>query len=254
MLRTDGENKTSDTGIETFPFLRLPPEVREMIYHHHLTSERIAPRYAALTKRWTPIDLVYVSRTIYSEAVFHLYTKGEFVLAVRPESVFCLATCPGKADLEIFAKSQKTMDLIRHIALEIHWPSVEYSKLVDRGCSRDDFKTDTMFKQTIATVGAILAGLPMLRTIDVSWFQMTVHELPLIEAAPPRYKIPIWLRGLKQVRRKNEKVLIRMPLKGPISTEELAWDQEDRGEIVNLLMEMKEDVQELQGIWTEGPY
>ena len=111
-----------------------------------------------------------------------------------------------------------------------------------------------MFKQTIATVGAILAGLPMLRTIDVSWFQMTVHELPLIEAAPPRYKIPIWLRGLKQVRRKNEKVLIRMPLKGPISTEELAWDQEDRGEIVNLLMEMKEDVQELQGIWTEGPY
>ena len=106
----------------------------------------------------------------------------------------------------------------------------------------------------MAKVGAMLSNLPALRTIDVSWFETAEDESLLIEFPPPRYAIPVWLRSLKHVRRKNEKVLIRMPLGSPISTEELARDQADRDEVVDLLIEVKEDVQALRGYLQEGPY
>ncbi|CAD6594258.1 MAG: hypothetical protein ASARMPREDX12_008549 [Alectoria sarmentosa] len=255
MSHTDRANNTSDTGKSTFSFLELPTEVRAMIYHHHLTSGRIVPRHVEVTKRWRPIDLLYVNRTVYNEAFFHLYTKGDFVLEVRPESIFGLATCRGTTEtgaivgLQDFVKSQKILDLIRHIDLEIHWPSVEYSRLmvVDRDSGLVACTMNDRLKQTMAAVGAMLPALPGLRTIDVSWCQMTISSTELTKAAPPQYKIPVWLRGLKQVRRKNEKVLIRMPLQGSTSTKELAEEQDDRDEFANLLREIKEDLLELQG-------
>lgn len=258
MGHTDQEDNTSDTGRATLPFLRLPTEVREMIYHHHLTSKRIVPRHPALTTRWTPIDLLYVCRAIYNEAFFHLYTRGDFVLAVRPESIFALSTCWGTNNtspdisLESFVKSQKILDLIRHIDVQIHWPSVEYCKLMDRGSRGETPSTDKLLKQTMATVGAMLSELPCLRSIDVSWFHMTVRASELTKAAPPTYRIPVWLRGLKQIRRKNEKVDIRMPLTGPISTKELAEEQQDRGEFLNVLREVRENLQDIQGDLKEG--
>lgn len=260
MSHTDRENSSSCAGKGTFSFLQLPAEVRDMIYHHCLTSETIVPRYSAWTKRWTPIDLLYVNRTIYNEAFFHLYTKGEFVLVIRPESLFALASCWATNDisasvgLELFFKTKRILDLIRHIRLEIHWPSVQYSTLMDRKISRRAPTTDNMLKRTIRTTGAMLSELPALRTIDVSWYHMTVCPWELAKVAPPDYKIPVWLRGLKQVRRKDEKVLIRMPSTGPVSTEELAQGQGDRDELANLLKEVREDLQELKGCLQERLY
>lgn len=248
---------------KTFPLLRLPAEVRVMIYHYHLTSEKIPHRwhqFREFTTRWAPINLLYVNRTIYNEAFFHLYTKGEFVLDVTPDCIRGLATLHdmeninASVGLELFFNSPKTVGLIRHVALDLHWPTTEYANLKDQLCERHAFPTDKMFEQTMAKMGAMLSDLPALRTIDVLWLSITKRESRFIEAAPPRYKIPIWLRGLKHVRRKNEKVLIRMPLKGPISTEELEQDQEDRGELLNLLIEVKEDIQALRGFLEEGAY
>lgn len=247
----DQESITSNVGQGTFNFLGLPAEVREMIYHHHLTARRILPRHHFLAKRWTPINLLYVCRTIYDEAFFHLYTKGEFVLAIRPEIICGLATCRGMDDIsgsvafELFVKSEKIRHIIRHIALDIHWPSIEYSVFM----GSDDTPTlDQMLKQTMAAVGPMLSPLPGLRTIDISWLHMTLSVEELEKISPPSYKIPRWLRGLKEVRRRsNEKVLIRMPVKGPISTEQLERDQQDMGNISNCIAEMKEDVAEMLG-------
>lgn len=232
MADADRGNSSSDTCSMRPSFLVLPAEVRTLIYHHHLTSGRIVPRKPAFTQRWTPIDLLYVCRTIYSEAFYHLYTKGEFVLAIRPESVVGLATSLLTDDIsssdgpEIFVKSQIIRSLIRHIHLKIHWPSVGYAKMMDYGISDTTPTTNVMLKKTIATVGAMLSKLPSLRTVDVSWSHMTVLAVESTRAAPPRYRIPGWLRGLEQVRRTNREVLIRMPLVGPISTEERAKRQE----------------------------
>ena len=251
MELADRENNKGDTGKGTFAFLRLPVEVREMIYHNHLTSEPILPRYPFFNKRWTPIDLLYVNRTIYNEAFFHLYTRGEFVLAVRPESIFGLATCLGMTDvsasngLELFVKSKKILHLLRNIALDIHWPSIEYSELMDCDRNQDTPTTNEMLKQNMATVGAMLSRLPGLRIIDVSWLHMTVYRSEVIATAPSKYRIPVWLRGLKQVRRKNEQVLIRMPSKSPISTEQLSKDQA-LGEDLNTLREIGEDLAEME--------
>ena len=249
MKLADRENKTGDTGKGTFAFLRLPVEIREMIYHNHLTSERILPRYPFFNERWTPIDLLYVSRTIYNEAFFHLYTRGEFVFAVRPETISGLATCLGMTDvsasngLEPFVKSKKILHLLRNIALEIHWPSLNYSKLMDRGRNQDVPTMNDMLTQTMATVGAMLSHLPGLRIIDVSWHHMTLYVSELTATAPSKYRIPVWLRGLKQVRRKNEQVLIRMPSKSPISTEQLSRDQAP-GKNLDVLREMAENLAE----------
>ena len=141
---TDGGNSTSNICNATFPFLKLPTEIRFMIYDHHLTSEKIARRHAIDTGRWTPIDLLYVCRTIYDEAFPHLYTKGEFVLEARPWNIFGLATVyetrDPKSDVALgtfktFAKSEKIRDLIRHIRLEIHWPSVLFYRYMVTNCS-----------------------------------------------------------------------------------------------------------------------
>ena len=242
---------TSDTSKARFPFLKLPTEIRAVIYHYHLTSEQIVPRHMTLTKRWTPINLLYVSRTVYNEAFYHLYTKGDFVLSIRPESIFGLATCLATSDiiagvgLEIFHMSSKSLELIRNIVLKIHWPSIEYSTLMDCSSPEDAPTLNVMLKQTVTTAGAMLSGLPELRTIDVAWSHMTVCASERTEAAPPGYKILVWLRGLKQVRRKNARVLVRMPLESPVSTEELAREQEDRGRIANICGEIREDIEDL---------
>ena len=255
MSYTDQGINTRDTGKATFPFLKLPAEVRTVIYHYHLTSEPIVPRHATLTKRWTPIDLLYVNHTIYNEAFFHLYTKGDFVLSMRPDSIFGLATCIATVDinagagLEIFHMSSKVLELIRNIVLKIHWPSIEYSRLMDRGYLGAHEHAPTvefMLKRTVTTAGAMLSSLPELRTIDVAWSHMTVDASELTQAAPPVPKIHVWLRGLKQVRRNNQNVLVKMPLNGPLSTEELSRDQEDRGAISNTCREIREDIEDLR--------
>lgn len=248
---------------ESFPFLRLSAEIRMMIYHYHLTSEKIAhrcQRFRNLTTRWTPINLLYVSRTIYNEAFLHLYTKGEFVLDVRPNWIRGLATFHDMRDinarvgLEMFFKSPRIVGLIRHITLHLRWPTAAYAKLKRRRYNRLAFPPYNMFEKTMAKMGAMLSDLPALRTIDILWFGMTKRGSKLIEEVPPRYKVPILLRGLKHVRRKNEKVLIRMPSNGLTSTEELERDQEDRGELLNRLTEIKEDIEAWRGCLEDGAY
>ncbi len=246
MSLTVRENEPSDIGSG---FLRLPTEVREIIYYYHLTSKRILPRYPSFTKRWTPIDLLYVNRTIYNEAFFHLYTKGEFVLAVRPESIYGLATCYSTSDpnanlsLAIFMRSEEMLGLIRHVSLNIHWPSREYSALMDHGSHWKTPSTGEMLQETIATVGAMLSRLPQLRTIGISWHPMTVRASDGEESAPPKFTIPGWLRGLEQIRWGNENVRIRMPLEGPVSTEELARNQMGRDDVEDTNRELWEDLE-----------
>ena len=72
-----------------------------------------------------------------------------------------------------------------------------------------------------------------------------------MHCSPPFYKIPGWLRGLKRVRRSNERVDVRMPVGGVVSTEELRRDQEDLGLVSNTLRELLEDSMELLGILRE---
>ena len=220
-----------------------------MIYRHCLTSKRILPRRRCSARRWTPINLLYVCHQIYDEAFRHLYTKGEFVFQVRPQIIFGIATPWGSVDsiprigLKLFLVSQKAINLIEHIVLQIRWPTIEYSIVMNR---HSEHTMDVILKQTMATAGSTLSYLPALRTIDISWFQLKLG-LPSVETAPPKYKVPRYLRGLKLVRWKNKKVCIRMPANGPISTEELAKAQEGENDFANHCKEMDEDCDESRG-------
>lgn len=280
MSLTKQASNTSGADQGACLFLQLPSEIRDIIYDYHLTSEKILPRFTIMAKRWTPIDLLYVSRTIYNEAFFHLYTKGEFVLDVGPDLIFGLSTCcwrkeiDASAGLERFVRNKMILPLLRHIALNIHWPSDEYTMHVDRNLPA----ADTRLQQTMVTVGTMLSTLPALRTVDVSWSHATdlscklplqygqsewLPDSPVLQLffylsnvhfaseetkdAPPKYMIPGWLRGLKHVRRKNEKVRIRMPLTGPVSTEQLSEDQKVVDKALDTLREVKEDIEKLNG-------
>lgn len=60
---------------------------------------------------------------------------------------------------------------------------------MDRDFSTVASTTDNMLKQTMPTVGAMLSGLPRLRTIDVPWFRMTLRIRELTETAPPTTRL-----------------------------------------------------------------
>ena len=250
MALTNRQSNTSDTGNETFPFLRLPPEIRIMIYHLHLTSERILPRRRR-SERWTPINLLYVNRIIYKEAFSHLYSKGDFVLAVRPQSISVLDTCLRKRALrasqgpDIFARSKELSQLIRHISLDIHWCSVEHLR------PRNPQSPSNMLKTSMHIMATSLSRLPALRTIDISFVHLKLIGSQDSNAAPPKYRIPGWLRGLKLVRRANDMVRIGMPLEGPVSTEELERDQGIVDEDENFWKELLEDHDEFIGWYKE---
>ena len=212
-----------------------------MIYHLHLTSERILT-LRKHSERWTPINLLYVNRIIYNEAFFYLYSKGDFVLAVRPQDTF-LRRDALRASLSphISARSEKLSQLISHISLEIHWRSVEY-------LSPDDHDSPSnKLKQAMHILGTSLSRLPALRTIDISFVHLRISDREDPNEKPLKYRIPGWLRGLKQIRRENEGVRIRMPLEGPVSTEELEHDQGIVDEESNRCMELKEDLEEFVG-------
>ena len=137
-------NNTSDSGNERSSFLRLPPEIRGMIYHLHLTSERMVPLHTY--GRWAPIDL------LYNEAFFHLYSRGGFVLELRPHSIPGLDTRlrtkahSASQRFEIFAPSTKLSQLIRYITLDIHWLSNEYRRYNE---SRNGPSSCKMLKQAM---------------------------------------------------------------------------------------------------------
>ena len=76
---------------------------------------------------------------------------------------------------------------------------------------------------------------------------MTIFPWEQPKSAQPKYRIQGWLRGLKRVWRENEEVRIRMPLDGPVSTEELAHHQGFVDEQRNCLMELGENCEELLG-------
>ena len=144
--------------------------------------------------------------------------------------------------LEWFVKCDKIVHLIRHITLDIHWPTSRYSSVIDRRPRRTE---SNLLKQTMATVGTMVSHLPALRTVDVSWSQIRLSRSDPEESSPSVCKTLIWLRGLQQARRRNESVLIRMPPTSLMSTEELARCQEDLGPVRNLVREFKEDLREL---------
>lgn len=90
----------------------------------------------------------------------------------------------------------------------------------------------------MAAVGTMLSRLPGLRTIDISWPQMTLRIEGLEKTVPPGHK----MQRFKQVRRRNkEKLLFRLLANGPVSTEQLEMDPRDMGKEPNILGVMREE-------------
>lgn len=65
---------------KAFPFLRLPRELRDMIYCRSLTTGNDEPVCFGAPGRWININLIYASHQIYDETAEILYKKNMFTL------------------------------------------------------------------------------------------------------------------------------------------------------------------------------
>ena len=71
-----------------------------------------------------------------------------------------------------------------------------------------------------------LAKMPNLRTIKIGFLGKQSASSDLVPLSPAKHRIPSLLRPLKVVRRENPEIVVEMPEDCPISTAELAKQQE----------------------------
>lgn len=239
----------------TFPFLKLPLELRHMIYCLHILDESPPMLVEYLTRRprdigwWPVLDLIMVNKKLHDEVL-------DFVCRMCRVSVgmnlSCLAYLRGIPCLRLEATSQDVGRCVRQIELEIHW-LVPHQQL-DFFAPRSVFRRQRL-GENLEMVCKSLAACQRLESVTIVWKYPTYlhlwHRKGLcfrtefegkMVMAPAKHQILPLLRPLKMIRRRSPGIVIKMPAYGPMSSEELALEQRDYGdEMLNKAVERRED-------------
>ena len=233
-----------------FRFLDLPPEVRNLVYHHHFTLYR-TPEYQKKLREMTmlPDAILNVNRQVYEEASHALYSRFFFLITVTGTKI-------AHGHESYFAGLvPKISHVLRHMAtihLKIRWPGSDWHGSPERDETHDPSFVD--LKASVKMVCTSLAQLPNLRTIKIHFaVEESSHSSRTL--SPAKYRIPSLLRPLKLLRRANPEIVVELPDYCPISTAELAEQQKDcpfgfdrRKEWVE---DLKEELGDLQAMWEE---
>ena len=168
----------------SFPFLRLSPEIRNIVYVFALTSSPLRTRCSNTQKRWTrlgliadypkihilpSISLLLANRQIYHEASYVLYRHGCFQI---PAFMFNTLTTklskpggvikpsrPVKSFSELAIKAPyKHLSQIRRIDIEINWFRSRSGTLPHRS-----------FTGNLDGICRGLSAFPHLRAVTVVW-------------------------------------------------------------------------------------
>ena len=206
---------------QPFRFLDLPPEIRELVYRHHFAlywSSRYRQRFQDTAM--LPDAILGVNRQIYEEAAHVLYSKEIILIKIISLKRLNCGERPFGGD--VF----QVPHILRHVKtviLRICWPHLVWYRWpetgVRHGCSV------TALKENMKTTCAALATLPNLRTIRIN-FAVEVSSHHSERRSPAKDCIPSLLRPLKLIRRANPDVVVEMPDYCPISTAELAEQQQ----------------------------
>ena len=245
LMRLFGRPRT-----QHFRFLDLPPELRNMVYHHLCEDYWRAWRRK---KSMLPDGFLYLNKQVYGEAMHVLYTDAIFSLRIfsKDDQNRGLLGGRGEALARIMERHWHLIIHMHTFHLHIYWCN-------DGWLDSSDGYTQSLnvrkLKKDIEMVCTTwLVKMPNLRTILIDFIGEYRHPYPWVPPldvwvprSPPRHRILGLLRPLKLVRRRKPGIVVLMPEGCPISTAQLA---EQQGDItwcarLNQVQESVEDMNE----------
>ena len=233
---------TSDSQ-PAFPFLQLPPEIRNMVYRFHLPNDRVTYRSMAASRllqslnrplrRTEGFDILFTNKQIHKEALYLLCTEKTFVIEISSLSIDFLSSSPETSGLDLIVPNPDMYQSIRHIELHIDWSSYARLSCPPLSPQRSRISPVESLDDNMATVCQQLPRFQQLRSIDVTWtssvFLITAFSTRILIRIPiSEAKILVLLRPLKQIRRMFPGLPIRLPEDSPVSSSALAEQQEER--------------------------
>lgn len=200
-LHTNTINLFKHPQREPFPFLDLPPELRNLVYTHHFTLYR-TPHYQRLAQETVmlPDALLAVNRQIYEEASHVLYSASAGIIRIAGRPNVHGAGRPLGGRLRTLPHALQHMNTVH---LEILWSQLGGSDSVE-DCSIGELTNN------INTACASLAQLPHLRRICIRFF-VKGGARPLTPFLPERRLVLGVLSPLMLVRRARPGVVLEMP-------------------------------------------
>ena len=219
---------------QPFRFLDLPPEIRNMVYGHlsdqyWITRDRVARRQ---TGAIFADAFLYLNKQVYREAMHVLVPRmigGLFRIVVRQNQYLHSTESVLRVKSSFNAKMQKNWHFLlytRTILLDICFLNYDWLDWSAQG-QRESHGVRTLKRNIEMVCVTWLAKMPNLRTIKIGFLGKRSITRDWVPLCPAKDRIPGLLRPLKVIRRKNPRIVIQMPEDCPISTAELAKQQED---------------------------
>ena len=204
---------------QPFPFLSLPAELRNRVYRYVPPSGRIRSQDHGYARRrgtrpsrnWKAIQVLFTNRHIYEEALCVLHIQTIFIFEIHP---ICEEMLDSAFTFRSLIYNKKLLTHLRHVELQINWPSYAYFYPRPPNSARSGF-----MKTKFTALGRDFAESLRLLDITISFQPEDALHHPGINLPEPL--IPLMLNLLKLVRRTNPGVVINMPDGGPISGAEL---------------------------------
>ena len=170
----DMDHSLAGNREQRFPLLKLPREIRSLIYRHvlgHSLPQIVLPRwirgmqrlhginYSVATGRF--VDLQLASRQLYHESSCTLYETCQFSFNISPSHASFLDACLllGQPTLGIHDKSYTHK--IMNIVLKANWDGCDWAAI--RNFSWSDWK------DTVPMVCRELLGFSNLRRLTLDW-------------------------------------------------------------------------------------
>lgn len=146
---------------QPFPFLRLPADIRSVIYHYALNSNPVCTdrlwyydqRHRIAIGTGSSFQLLRASKRVYDEATYFLYHLGQFAINFNPQKNPEITNA-----FVLEPKYIEVVERIRHLQIRLMWNSL------DRSRGRD-FMQEA--ESNLRTLCVTLVGFSSLRTIEV---------------------------------------------------------------------------------------